>query len=116
MKNSTLLILALLFTIIACHRGRHVIISTQNNDVSIKIEYYGTIILNNDQSRIESISRNGYINYNKNGNQLYAAPDDNGNVFYEVNGDKTQSLDNKGRQLLAEAVKIIAKEQGKYKL
>jgi hypothetical protein len=44
------------------------------------------------------------------------ASDHNCKVLYELNGDKTTMLDNNGRQLLAKAIKIIAREQGKYKL
>jgi hypothetical protein len=113
MKNQIKLIAALfmLIAFTSCHRGRHVIISTESNNVSIKIEYFGTIVVNNDKTQIEAISHDGYVNYNRNGDQLYAATDNSGHIVYELNGNQTTTLDNNGRELLAEAVKIIAKEQ-----
>jgi hypothetical protein len=113
MKNPLKLITASLALILAtsCFRGRHVIISTESNNVSVKIEYAGTIVVNNDKTQIEAISKDGYVDYNNNGNQLHAVSDEKGNIVYELNGNQTTTLDNNGKALLAEAVKIIDKSQ-----
>lgn len=97
----------------ACHRGSSTVIITQIDDVKIKIEYSGAIMLNDDKTGIQGLSRNGYINYNKNGDQLYVANDQHGSITYELNGNKTTVLNSHGRALLTEAIKLIAKQQGK---
>jgi len=112
----TLKTLFLTITIIAaaaCNRGRHVIIVTQTNDIKIKLEYTGTIVVNTDQNRIVSISPNGYVSYYNNGNELIASRGDGGGIDYEINGEKTSNLNSNEQALLAEAVKMIAKHQPK---
>ena len=103
--------LLMVISFIACHQGTHTIIVRQTNDVKIRIEYSGAIMLTDDRTGIQALSHNAYINYDKNGDQLYIADDPHGKIVYEVNGDKTNALDNHGKALLADAIKIIAKQQ-----
>lgn len=115
MKTLRSLLLATIVAIatVACHRGPHVTIVTQSNNVKIKLEYSGTIVLNADRNRIVSISPNGYINYDNNGNELIASRGDGDRINYEINGEKLSTLNGNGQALLAEAVKMIAKQQPK---
>jgi hypothetical protein len=97
----------------ACNHGRHVIIVTQTNDIKIKLEYTGTIVVNTDQNRIVSISPNGYVSYDNNGNELIASRGSGDRIDYEINGEKISNLNSNEQALLAEAVKMIAKHQPK---
>jgi hypothetical protein len=109
----TLLLAITIVAAAACNRGRHVIIVTQTNDIKIKLEYTGTIVVNPDKNRIVSISPNGYVNYDNNGNELIASPGTDGRIDYEINGEKAGNLNSNGQALLAEAVKMIAKHEPK---
>lgn len=113
MKKLQLIILVMLIATVftACRRGRHTTIVTESNGVSIKIEYAGAILLNDDKTGIEQLSHNAYINYDNNGDKLYVADDHAGHLFYELNGDKTSVLNDHGKTLLTQAIKIIAKHQ-----
>ena len=110
MKNLKLLF-AILFTlcVIACHRGRHVIIATQSGNYSVKLEYEGTIAFNEEQTEIEGISRDGYLSFKRNNDELYAASDGSGKITYELNGEKINKLDDMGQGMLAEAIRMVVK-------
>jgi hypothetical protein len=112
MKKLNIFIAALLATImLSCRHQSHVIIATQNGNSYTKLEYAGSVELNDSQTQIKAISYGGYVNFNRNNDELYAATDRDGKIFYELNGDKVTKLDVTGQNLLAEAVRIIAKAQ-----
>jgi uncharacterized protein YxeA len=115
MKKLQIIIVMLLIgtAFTACHRGSRTVIITRIDDSKIKIEYSGAIMLNDDKTGIQGLSHNGYISYNKNGDELDVASGPNGSITYELNGEKTSVLNSHGKTLLAEAIKLIAKQQGK---
>ena len=82
---------------------------TYNNDeVRIEIKYTGDIYFNESETAVQSVSANGYLRYNKDGNKIYISPGDNGTVFYEINGgDKKTSLDASESAFLAAAIKTL---------
>jgi len=110
MKNLKLL-LAVLFTLcfMACHHHRHVTIATQSGNYNVKLEYEGTIVFNDDQTQIEEISRDGYISFKQNDDELYAERDPSGKVAYQLNGEKVNKLDATGQEMLNEAIKMVVK-------
>jgi hypothetical protein len=106
------LIIAAAFT--ACRTGRHVIVTSDDNNTKIKLEYWGTVELNNDRNAIASISHDGFIDYKKNDDELRITNGANGYFSYELNGKKAVALDTEGRALLNAAIQGIAKVQGRY--
>lgn len=113
MKNFKNLFILLTATIAftACHTGTHVIITSDDNNTKIKLEYWGKVQLNSDRTALESISHNGYIDYQKNDEELHITNNGNGHFNYELNGSKSSQLDAEGRALLSEIVSKIAKVQ-----
>lgn len=108
-KIALLLLLTVVFS--ACHTGTHVIVTSDDNNTNINLEYWGTVVLNSNRSAITSISHNGFIDYKKNDNELRITNGSNGHFNYELNGNKTGTLDTDGRTLLNEAIQKIARVQ-----
>ena len=104
------LIIAAAFT--ACRTGRHVIVTIDDNNTKIKLEYWGTVELNNDRNAIASISHDSFIDYKKDDEELRITNGTNGYFSYELNGKKAVALDTEGRALLTAAIQGIAKVQG----
>ncbi len=113
MKKSGLIAIALSLIIIsaACDMGKgHRIISVKNDNVSLKIEYSGTVIFNDDETGIESISSGGYVKYSKNGKKLEAKNNRRGEITYELyDRGKKLSMQDDNRKFLAEAIKEMMK-------
>lgn len=113
MKTLTMLLLTLfaitVFT--SCHSGPRVVISSDNNGSTTTLEYSGKVYLSSNHLRVARLSPNGYISYKKNDEKLEIKNGPSGNLIFERNGDKADSLDATGRALFAEAVREIAKQQ-----
>jgi len=111
---SIIALLTIMATLNSCYRGRHTIIAYRNNNNEIKVDFSGTITFDSTYTRITSISHGGYMKYSNNNNKIYAENGTEGQITYELNnGDKTTELNDEGKSLLKEAIKMIAKEQGK---
>ncbi len=112
MKKLRFIVAAIGLIIISagCNMGKsHRTISVQNNDLSLKIEYSGTVIFNDDETAIESISSGGYVRYCKNGKKL-KAENNHGEITYELyNGNKKLSLEGNDKEFLADAIKEMIK-------
>ena len=114
MKNLKLIIASLLTVCaMACHHGRHTIIATQSGNYSVKLEYEGTIAFNEDQTQIEGISRDGYLSFKRNNDELYVSSDGSNKITYELNGEKADKLDTMGQGMLAEAIRMVVKSTHK---
>lgn len=88
-------------------KGTHTI-TVNDESGSLKIEARGDIIFNDDETAVQSISREGYLKYKKNGKKLSATPDDNGVIYYTYNdGAKTQALNDDGKKFLVDAIRIM---------
>ena len=109
--KTTLLALVIAGAFTACRTGRHVIVTSDENNSKTKLEYWGTVELNSNDSAIASISNDGFIDYKKNDEELRITNGSNGRFSYELNGNKAVTLDTEGRALLAEAIQGIAKVQ-----
>lgn len=106
--------LGIMLSLFGCNRGPHVIIATKSENLSIKLEYTGRITLNSDKTAIANISPNGYVTYNKNGEEIFAGRGYSGPVYYKLNGDKLATLNPEARGLLADAIKMIDKHQAHH--
>jgi len=112
MKKIKIALVALSITAaFGCRRGSHVVISSSDNNTKIKLEYWGNVKLNNDQTAIASISHGGFVDYKKNDDEIRVTNGKNGLFSYEQNGSKAVALDADGRALLSEAIQKIAKVQ-----
>jgi hypothetical protein len=110
------LILLMLMSFISCRRGNRTIIETNDGSASQKIEYSGRIVFSQDQTRIESIAKGGYVKFTRNGRSVEAKNGHNGKVAYEFNGDsEVNVLDDNQKQFLSDAIKTIIKERAKLR-
>jgi hypothetical protein len=120
MKKSYLFIIAiaLLTYSSACHKWHRQVttIEMNTNNTFMKIQYSGHISFNGNKTAIESMSPGSYIKFKKNGEKFVAESDNRGIITYEVDdSDKTIHLSEEGKQVLAEAIKMVADNQDKQK-
>jgi len=118
MKKTQLLIsaIALVAVFASCHRRSHITtISTSNNNNYKKVEYAGTISFSNDKASIQSMAPRSYLKYETNNVELVAESDKKGVITYEFYGNKLTQLPDEGKQILAEAIKLINEQQAKQK-
>jgi len=108
-KLSTLLIALSITFMLSCHHHPHVVIATHSNNYDMRLEYTGTFAFSNDRTKIQAISRNGYIDFKRNGDELYASTDPVGHVRYKLNGTQVNKLDDMGQGMLDEAIRMIIK-------
>jgi hypothetical protein len=111
---SIILLLTIIVALNSCFRGRHTIIAYRNNNNEVKVEYAGTLAFDPGYTHITSISHGGYLKYNNNDRKIYAENGSGDQIVYKLNnGDKTTELNEEGKLLLKEAIKMIAKQQSK---
>lgn len=107
MKKSKLIGLALCLIIAAasCKRGNSITIT--NGHEYLKINYSGDIRFNDDETSIQSITPDGYLEFKKNHIKLLAESNFHGEVSYEIydDGKKLDPLSNNGKRFIAEAIK-----------
>lgn len=110
-KLQTLILVTIAIAFTACHSGTHIIITSSDNNSGTRLELWGNVMLNDSHSAIRSISSSGYVDYKKDQDDLHITNDNDGRFHYELNGNKTDHLDETGRLLLEEVVEKIAKLQ-----
>jgi hypothetical protein len=77
----------------------------RDNETSLDIRYSGDIVFNDEETAIERMSANAYLDYRKNGRRLFATSSSNGNVVYEFsNDDRPVNGDDNGKRFLVEAI------------
>lgn len=111
-KSGIAILVAGILFLAACTFGRkhETIVETSNNHY-LRIEYTGHISFNNNGTAIRSISRDGYLEYQMDDKKLEAKSNGYGGVSYELyDGYQKLSMDERGRQFIAEAVKIMMKK------
>ena len=110
MKKLNILTIALVvISISSCRHHRHVTIATHSNNYNVKLEYEGSIAVSTDRTKIERISKGGYVDFKRNNDELYASPDKAGHVHYEMNGTEISKLDDAAQSMLDEAITMIIK-------
>jgi len=113
MKKLALVCLLAVTLLTACH-NRYTSIVVTDDDHYLKIEYAGTIVFNDDNSGIKHISKGGYFKCKNNYDKLLAEINNKGQMIYEVNGeDPTAKLNSAGAILMKDAVREIARQQGR---
>ncbi|QKJ32097.1 hypothetical protein HQ865_20790 [Mucilaginibacter mali] len=116
MKKIHILLLAVSVSVMitACHRGKRTTINNSDGVNNIHLQYSGRIVFADDNKSISSMSPDSYFEFKRNDEELSAKSDNKGHIIYELsNGAKSTTLDEKGKQLMLEAAKEIAKAQGK---
>lgn len=71
----------------------------------LRLESRGAIAFTDDETAIKSISPGGYIKLKRNGRTLRATNDAQGDVVYELNGNKKSVLTADDRKFLGRAIK-----------
>lgn len=109
-KSGIAILVAGMVVLAACTMGHHhhTTVVEKSNDHYLKIEYSGEVNFNNAGTAIESISRNGYVEYQNDDKKLEAKNDGRGGISYELyEGYDTLPLDSKGKEFIADAVRIM---------
>ncbi len=103
----TAVVLILLFVGYACQRGNT--ISIYNGTDNIRVNYWGTIKFNDDETAITSISKGGFLRYQKNNERLFAVPLKEGGMKYilRIDGKEIEKDGSEGQKLMANAVKTM---------
>ncbi|MCC8424062.1 hypothetical protein [Mucilaginibacter sp. UR6-11] len=109
--RSTIMVLGLSVLVSACHmNNRHVIITDGDDRGSTRIEYAGRAFFNINGTAITHITPNGYVKYKRDGRELVAESDKQGEIFYRINdGEKQTHLNADDSLFLARAVKDMIK-------
>ena len=109
-KSGVVMLVAGIIALAACTLGHHhhtTVIEKSNNHY-LKIEYSGEVNFNNTGTAIQSISRNGYVEYQNDDKKLEARNDGRGGINYELyEGYDKLPLDSKGREFIANAVRVM---------
>lgn len=117
MKNLkiTVVVLGFIAIVTACGRpGRHVVISEDDGNGGVKIEYLGRTYFSDDSTSITRITPNGFAKYEKDGQSLFASRDGRGDITYQINGsEKQRHLSSADKVFLTRAVKDMIK-RGHY--
>jgi hypothetical protein len=97
MKKRHPLLFVILLTVllsVACNLGRGTrIVSINNGQETLRIEYKGEVYFSADETAIEEISPEGFIKYNRNNKRFIAEPNDSGNAVYKLYaGDRLLNL------------------------
>ncbi len=98
-------ILIVLFLASSCHHfGNRIVVSDGKNRVDIS--YSGEIKFTDDETAIQSISQNGYLNYQKNDKQLRVRRNQKGEMkcVMFVGDRKLNPDDQEGKKFMAEAI------------
>ena len=103
-----------LISAVSCRRANSTRIFSDDGTNSQTIQYAGRIIFNPEQTEIESISKGGFLKYERNDNEMEAEPDNNGKVTYEFDGgSKITTLTTSQKQVVAEVIRAVIKARAK---
>lgn len=101
------LIMVLGIILMSCHFGRHTTIIENGNGHYLRIESYGKVYFNKDQTAIDYISRGGYLEYRDDDRELRAESDHHGDIKYELTEDGRKLDPNANRRFIADAIRIM---------
>jgi len=115
MKKRNPFITVMLFVLLlstACHFNnyRTRTVRVNNDNTSLKIEYCGDIVFNQDETAIQEIEPEGYVKYRRDDKRFIAESDEDGNITYRLyNGKKRLKFDDdNAKDFIANAIKEIA--------
>ena len=109
-KSGIALLVAGMLFLAACTFGHHhhTTVVEKSNNHYLRIEYSGDISFNDAGTAIQSISRNGYVEYQNDDKKLEAKNDGHGGISYELyEGYEKLPLDNSGKEFIANAVRVM---------
>ena len=108
-KPGIITVVLLLVLLAACsfNRRRHTTIVEKDNNHYFKIEYAGRIAFNNAGTAIQSISPDGYLEYQYNDLKLDAKNNGNGGISYELHEGYSTVNPQYRSQFIANAVKVM---------
>ncbi|MGC4101036.1 hypothetical protein [Ferruginibacter sp.] len=104
------ILLGLLLSV-ACNLGSGTrVVSVNNGNETLKIEYKGELFFNTAGTAIDEISPGGRVKYRRNDKELVAEPGDSGNVVYKIYFDdkKMNNNDSAVKTFFAAALQEIA--------
>nr|WP_294941251.1 hypothetical protein [uncultured Mucilaginibacter sp.] len=97
----------------SCRHGRSTTIVESENGDTKRIEYSGKVVFSKDKTGIDYISEGGYVKFERNGKKI-EAESKKGKIVYGYDGGYgTTKLNADAKQLLAEAVQEITRQQEK---
>jgi hypothetical protein len=108
MKKNSLYVAVLGIVAIATSCGvnrKHVIISTNDNGDKTTLEYYGTVAFTDDRTAIKYMAPHSKARFEEFGNTLIAERNHDAIQFRLNGGDKTTTLNDEGKQLLADVIR-----------
>ena len=107
---TALLLLLLISTACHFHHYRKRTVRISNDNSSLKIEYCGQVVFNDNETAIEDISPNGYVKYRKDDKYFVAKRNEEGNISYRVSDDDMQldCNDADTREFITRAIREIA--------
>jgi len=82
-----------------------VTISTHDESGYLKLESRGSISFTDDETAVKSISPGGYIKFRRNGKKMRVYNNSQGEVEYEMDGKKVNTLNADDKRFLAKAIK-----------
>jgi hypothetical protein len=103
-----ILVAGMIFLAACTFSGKHTTIVEKSDNHYLRIEYAGHVSFNGDGTAIRSISRDGYVEYQRDDKKLEAKNNGNGGISYELyDGYQKLSMDERGREFIAEAVRVM---------
>jgi hypothetical protein len=103
-----ILVAGMIFLAACTFGGKHTTIVEKSDNHYLRIEYAGHVSFNEDGTAIRSISRDGYVEYQRDDKKLEAKNNGNGGISYELyDGYQKLSMDERGREFIAEAVRVM---------
>ncbi|MDT3403448.1 hypothetical protein [Mucilaginibacter terrae] len=113
MKKAVLTLIAVGIFATSCYRS-HSSITVSDGHSYLKIEYAGTVVFNDEKTRVVRISPGGYFKCTNNNDKLNIESDRDGKLHYEVNSDDwSNTLNPTGQALMKQAAKEIARQHEK---
>lgn len=105
---------ALLLGMAACQQGKTTSMVTKSDNLYQKISYSGRVVFNKDQTGIESIAKDGFVKFERNGRKMEAETDGKGSIVYDFDdADNVTNLNPAQQQFVTSAVKAIVKERNR---
>lgn len=104
LRNIVLIMLCTQLFFIACQTGNSIV--TDDGINRKEIHYKGEIIFNDDETAIESISPDGYLQFRSNGRKLIVESNYHGGLAYKMykGGKRLNEDEPAGKKFLAEAI------------
>jgi hypothetical protein len=107
LRNLSAILVLLILTTSCHHFGNRMVVNSGKD--KLEINYSGEIKFTDDETAIQSISQNGYLNYQKNDKELRMRHDEKGGLkcVMFIGNRKLNPEDPEGKKLMAEAIQSM---------